>query len=101
RGSPAARKDSWPDQQFAAAEVLGAIAPGTPQADQAVAALIESLSFETPQSEALTVAVIEALARFGPLAQGAIPRLRELEHGPNTSVSGSARQALATLEGAK
>jgi len=69
------------DPRSWAATALGRIGPGTPRAEQAAALLTETLQSDT--TPAVQIAAIEALARFGPLAHGAIPQLRELERGPN------------------
>jgi HEAT repeat protein len=94
RGDPSGNDPSH-DQPSWAAAALGQIAPGTPQADQAAMALTETFQVETTQ--AATIASIQALARFGPLARGAIPRLRELVRMPNRVVRDTAYRALATL----
>jgi HEAT repeat protein len=84
------------DQRSCAATALGRIAPGTPLADQAASALIEVMQTEPPPSVANQV--VGALPGFGPLARGAIPRLRELAKSSNRNLSESAQQALTKLE---
>jgi HEAT repeat protein len=83
------------DQPALAAAALGRIAPGTPLAEQAVVALIEAMQAE-PRPWA-TSQVVEALPGFGPLARGAIPRLRELAKSPNEYLRRSAQEALTKL----
>jgi HEAT repeat protein len=95
---PPAGETSSPDQVSWTATALGAIAPGTAQAEQAATALLEI--FEAEASRGEPIALIEALARFGPLVRGAVPRLRELEQGSNKALSETARKALASLKDA-
>jgi HEAT repeat protein len=84
------------EQQAWTATALGKIAPGTPWSDQAASVLMEALRART--TSVAPIAVIHALAHFGPRVHGAIPRLRELQHSPNTAVSQTAREVLAILE---
>jgi hypothetical protein len=88
---------TWSEQQdWWTATALGKIAPGTPQADQAVAALMKALESRT--THVATIPVIKALARFRPPVHGAIPWLRELQQSPNIVVRQSAAEALAIIE---
>lgn len=62
---------------------LGQIAPGTPQAGTAVAALTDALSAsETPT----VLAAANALGGFGPDANPAVPRLREMLKKPEVAL---------------
>jgi len=89
------------NEQTQAATALSQLAPGTPHADQAAAALVKTLQTEPTGWPTAIIPLIDALARFGPLAHGAISRLRELEQGPDKAVSDSARKALASLKASK
>jgi HEAT repeat protein len=91
-----ASQDVW-NVPAEAAEALGQIAPGTPEADQAVAALLESLQSKSDNP----YAVITALPSFGPKAKGAIPRLRALQEHPSPRIQEAATKALARLETAR
>jgi HEAT repeat protein len=88
-----ASQDVW-NVNAEAAEALGQIAPGTPQADQAVTALMESLLSKSDNP----YAAIRALPGFGPKARGAIPRLRALQEHPSARIQEAATKALARLE---
>jgi HEAT repeat protein len=85
------------DQTRWAAVALSRIAPGTPQAQDAVVALMETLRSDRLRSPG---EVMTALTKFGPLADGAIPRLRELAKVSNKGVSQSALEALKALNAA-
>jgi len=80
--------------RWQAAEALGRTAPGTRQADSAVAALVESLADPDWRT---TLAATRALAVFGPKAAGAIPRLRELQEHKQPFVKEAAIEALAKI----
>jgi HEAT repeat protein len=96
-GDPAepARPTTLTDPQSWAATALGRIAPDTPLAAQAATALIEVLQTEPPTPA--TKHAIRALAGFGPPAQDAIPRLRELSKSTNRNLSEAAQRALSKL----
>jgi HEAT repeat protein len=89
-------KESTPDQQneneAAAVEALGKIAPGTPSADQAIAGLLPVLNSKLPSL------AMEALSRFGPKAAAAIPRLRALKDDRDRAVSNAAAKSLLAIE---
>jgi hypothetical protein len=87
------------DEQAWAATALGQIAPNTPQADQVATALIDVMRDEP--SEWAMYQIIRRLPGFGPLAQGAIPQLRELAQSPNRLLRESAQQALTRLKAAE
>jgi HEAT repeat protein len=99
KASPSGRGSFW-IHSSSAASALGQIAPGTPQADQAVAALTESLELvaKVPGMPG-NVAIIDALSRFGPKAASALPRLRELERAPDPGLSAAARKAINEIAG--
>jgi HEAT repeat protein len=86
------------DEQSQAATALSKLAPGTPHADQAARAIVEALQAVPAKSQVATIPLINALAPFGRLAQGSMPRLRELEQGSNEAVRDSARKALAIID---
>jgi len=83
----------------AAARALGRVAPGTKNADQAVAALSAALKSQWPPTRE---AAIEAIRAFGPAAANAsvvIPTLRELnEKDPVPNVRQAATSALEALK---
>jgi HEAT repeat protein len=82
-----------------AAWTLGRIAPGSPQAAEAVAALVEFLQSD-PESWA-TKWTIEALGEFGPKAGAAVPRISELQQHKDEVVRKAATEALAKIQPAK
>jgi HEAT repeat protein len=91
-----------------AAFTLGRIAPGSPQADAAVAALVEFLESQPDDVstkwtlEALTAQwTIEALAAFGSRASAAIPKIRELQQHKDENVRKAAAAALAKIHPAQ
>jgi HEAT repeat protein len=88
-----------PNQVWRAAQALGSIAPGTPQAQAAATALKEAL--RSGQVRGAARAVIDALACFGPLARDASPLLQELEQDPIPEIRASASNALKKLGDAK
>jgi HEAT repeat protein len=88
-----------PNQVWRAAEALGRIAPGTPQAQAAATALSDVLRFGQARGSAR--AVIDALAHFGPLARDALPLLQKLEQDPIPEIRESASNALKKLGDAK
>jgi len=85
------------DHEWQAATALSKLAPGTPYANQAATSLVETFLAQSLQSPTRLIPLIEALARFGPLASGAVPRLRELAQGRDQFVSESAHKSLAII----
>ncbi|WP_165245295.1 hypothetical protein [Paludisphaera soli] len=81
----------------AVCEALGRIAPGTPQADEAIAGLIDALDGDRP---AKVANASRALASFGPSAKSALPRLRELAASSlKSSGRSAALSAIRWIEG--
>jgi HEAT repeat protein len=81
--------------RWGAAQALGAIAPGTPHADEVVTALIESLKSPGYRHPA----GINALGEFGSRAAAAIPRLKELQDSRDQNTKTAATQTLARIKG--
>jgi HEAT repeat protein len=85
------------EQQYRATVALGHIAAGTPAAEQTARLLIEVITTEPPPRASYEV--IRLLPEFGPLASGAIPRLREMASSPNQGLRETAQEALTKLTG--
>jgi HEAT repeat protein len=91
--------DATPDDELehgaSSAHALGAIAPGTPSADQAIAALVRALSSSTWFCR---VQAMNALRQFGRQAATAIPKIRALKDDRDAEVRDAAERALRAIE---
>lgn len=87
-----------PRDVASSAEALRRIAPGTPEADEALGILkdvLGALGEAAPSADE----VIAAIAGFGARAAPALPRLRELAGARSPQVQDAARKAVAAIEG--
>ena len=75
---------------------LGAIAPGTESAPQAIAAFVSALDAKALSTR---IAAMNALGKFGPAASEALPRLRELGGGEDKGLASVANAAGDLVEG--
>lgn len=80
------------------AEALNRVAPGAPEADEALTVLDDYLN-KLDANSPFADAVIAAVARFGPRAAPVLPRLHELTGAGAPQVLDAARKAVAAIEG--
>jgi HEAT repeat protein len=88
------------DWGYAGAKALGAIAPGTKSADDALAVLIKDLDSGSEGYIGSQHAAIEALPAFGKGAARALPRLRDLQKDKSPAIRAAADKAVTAIEAA-
>ena len=91
-----ARPDGGQDFESWAARALGVLAPGTEWACPTIRGLIEGLG---APSAGMRHHSALALGEFGPDARAALPRLREVEQGPDRYTAKMAAAAIRKIEG--